>query len=144
MSERVATFVMGRLAAVDNLSAELIDLRELNLPMMEERLGKIEPTPPNVAELGAKIVGTDPGWDVQVDDPVISNIVRASTEMHYTDSPELENGKTLLVESADDGFDVAITRRVVDDGKVILEDTTRSTFSPSRNLTLRGTGTGTE
>lgn len=92
----------------------------------------------------ARIVGTDPGWDVRVDDPVITNIVRASTEMHYTDSPELENGRTLLVESADDGFDVAITRRVVDDGKVILEDTTRSTFSPSRNLTLRGTGTGSQ
>lgn len=92
----------------------------------------------------ARIVGTDPGWDVQVDDPVITNIVRASTEMNYTDSPELPEGQTLLVESADDGFDVAITRRVVDDGKVILEDTTRSSFSPSRNLTLRGTGTGTD
>ena len=59
MSERVATFVMGRLAAVENISAELVDLRELNLPMMEERLGRIEPTPANVAQLGAKIVGTD-------------------------------------------------------------------------------------
>ena len=59
MSERVATFVMGRLAAADGISAELIDLRELNLPIMEERLGKIEPTPPNVAELGAKIEQCD-------------------------------------------------------------------------------------
>ena len=59
MSERVATFVMSRLAAVEGVSAELVDLRELNLPIMEERLGKIEPTPPNVAELGAKIVATD-------------------------------------------------------------------------------------
>ena len=59
MSERVATFVMGRLAAVEGIAADLVDLRELNLPIMEERLGRIEPTPPNVAELGAKIVGTD-------------------------------------------------------------------------------------
>ena len=55
MSERVATFVMARLAHAGGIDAELVDLRELNLPMMEERLGKIEPTPPNVAELGAKI-----------------------------------------------------------------------------------------
>ena len=58
-SERVATFVMGRLAAVEGIAAELVDLRELNLPIMEERFGMIEPTPPNVAELEAKIVGTD-------------------------------------------------------------------------------------
>lgn len=59
MSERVATFVMARLAAVEGITAELVDLRELNLPIMEERLGKIEPTPPGVAALGAKIVATD-------------------------------------------------------------------------------------
>lgn len=59
MSERVAKFVMTRLALVVNLEAELVDLRELNLPIMEERLGRIEPTPPPVAELGAKIVATD-------------------------------------------------------------------------------------
>ena len=59
MSERVAKFVMTRLALVPDVDAELVDLRELNLPIMEERLGKIEPTPPKVAELGAKIVATD-------------------------------------------------------------------------------------
>jgi azobenzene reductase len=59
MSERVATFVMARLAAAGEIDAELVDLREINLPMMEERLGRIEPTPPHVAELGAKIQGCD-------------------------------------------------------------------------------------
>src|SRR5690348_10964313 len=59
MSERVAAFVMSRLALVENVDAELVDLRKLNLPIMEERLGRIEPTPPPVAELGAKIVATD-------------------------------------------------------------------------------------
>jgi NAD(P)H-dependent FMN reductase len=59
MSERVAKFVMSRLALVENVEAQLVDLLELNLPIMEERLGRIEPTPPPVAELGAKIVATD-------------------------------------------------------------------------------------
>lgn len=59
MSERVATFVMSRLAANAAVSAELVDLRALNLPIMEERLGRIDPPPPGVAELGAAIESAD-------------------------------------------------------------------------------------
>jgi len=59
MSERVATFVMARLAAAGNISAELVDLEVLDLPIMEERLGRIEPPPPGVPELGAKIQAAD-------------------------------------------------------------------------------------
>ena len=44
--------------------------------------------------VSAKIVGTDPGWEVEVDQPVITNIVRASSDMTYTDSPELDPGQT--------------------------------------------------
>ncbi len=59
MSERVATFVMNRLAANDAVAAELVDLRALDFPIMEERLGRIDPPPPGVAELGAAIQGAD-------------------------------------------------------------------------------------
>jgi azobenzene reductase len=59
MSDRVATFVMSRLAATADVQAELVDLAVLDLPIMEERLGRIEPTPPGVAELGAKIEAAD-------------------------------------------------------------------------------------
>lgn len=59
MSERVATFVMNRLAATPDVQAELVDLAVLDLPIMEERLGKIEPAPPGVPELGAKIQAAD-------------------------------------------------------------------------------------
>ncbi len=59
MSDRVATFVMSRLAANADVQAELVDLAVLDLPIMEERLGRIEPTPPGVAELGAKIEAAD-------------------------------------------------------------------------------------
>jgi hypothetical protein len=47
-----------------------------------------------------------------------------------------------VVESAQDGFDVRIDRTVLDDGKVILHDAVFSSFAPSRNTTMRGTGTG--
>jgi len=59
MSERVATFVMNRLAAADNIAAELVDLRTLDLPIMEERLGRIDPPPAGVPELGTSIASAD-------------------------------------------------------------------------------------
>ena len=62
--------------------------------------------------------------------------------MIYKDSPELPLGQERVVESAQDGFDVRVDRTVLDDGKVILQDSVFSSFAPSRNTTLRGTGTG--
>lgn len=59
MSDRVATFVMSRLAATAGVTAELVDLAAIDLPIMEERLGRIDPAPPGVAELGAKIDAAD-------------------------------------------------------------------------------------
>lgn len=59
MSARVATFVMARLAAAKNINPELVDLETLDLPIMEERLGRIDPPPPGVPELGAKIEAAD-------------------------------------------------------------------------------------
>ena len=88
----------------------------------------------------ARIVGTDPDWDVRVSQPEITNLVRADDKMHYTDSAELPQGQELLVESAEDGFDVTIERTVIENGKVIDEYAVASSFAPARNLTLRGTG----
>jgi len=59
MSERVASFVMQRLATVEGVSAELADLGAIDLPIMEERLGRIEPPPPGLEALGAAIAGAD-------------------------------------------------------------------------------------
>ena len=89
----------------------------------------------------ARIVGTDPGWEVVVPEPTIENEVKAPEQMIYTESPELPLGQERVVESAQDGFDVRIDRTVRDDGKVILQDAVFSSFAPSRNTTLRGTGT---
>ena len=87
-----------------------------------------------------KIVGTDPGWDVAVGEPRVTNIVPANTTMIYTDSPELPQGQNLQVETAQDGFDVAIERTVTKDGEVVDQETIESSFAPARNMTLRGTG----
>ena len=97
---------------------------------------------PDGAMLYARIVGTDPGWDVVVPEPVFSNEVKAPEGMLYKESPELPLGQERLVETAQDGFDVTVFRTVRDGDTVILEDEIYSSFAPSRNTTLRGTGTG--
>lgn len=59
MSDRVATFVMTRLAAIPGIDADLADLGAIDLPVMEERLGRIDPPPPGLTELGAAIAHAD-------------------------------------------------------------------------------------
>ena len=59
MSGRVATFVMQRLAAMPGIEPQLADLAEIHLPVMEERLGRVEPAPPGLAALGAAIAGAN-------------------------------------------------------------------------------------
>lgn len=59
VSDRVATFVMARLKTIPEVEAELADLGAIDLPVMEERLGRIQPPPPGLVELGAAIKGAD-------------------------------------------------------------------------------------
>ncbi|HEU0115975.1 MAG TPA: VanW family protein, partial [Thermomicrobiales bacterium] len=89
----------------------------------------------------ARMVGTNPGWKIDVTDPVITNRVSPGTDMRYEDSPELPAGQSMVVETAQDGFDVAFDRTVYDKtGKVIDTYHLSSSFAPAYNVTLRGTG----
>jgi vancomycin resistance protein YoaR len=90
----------------------------------------------------AQIYGTDPGWEVEVNGPEITNIVNPGTETHYADSPELPAGQELQVEHAQEGFDASIHRVVRKDGEVVDDYVLESSFAPSRNTVLRGTGSG--
>lgn len=92
----------------------------------------------------SQILGTSTGWDVSVVDgaPTISNIVSPPEEMIYQDSPELPAGEEKQVESAQEGFDATVVRITKDkDGNVIDEYTLASTYGPSYNRTLVGSGT---
>ena len=90
--------------------------------------------------LTAKILGTNPGWTIDVSDPVISDIQSPSEEMNYEDSPELPAGQELLVEHAAQGFTATFQRTVKDGETMISDDTFTGTYAPSNNTTLRGTG----
>jgi vancomycin resistance protein YoaR len=91
----------------------------------------------------SEIRGTNPGWSVKVegDEPTISNIVEPPTETMYQDSPELAAGEERQVETAQQGFDATVKRVTRDkDGNVIDEYEITSTYVPSVNRILRGTG----
>lgn len=91
-------------------------------------------------DVRATILGTDPNWEVEVDGPTITNVVPLDEKMYFTESSELPEGEELLVETAQEGFDSSITRTVMRDGEVLDTYLLTSSFLPSRNTTLRGTG----
>jgi NAD(P)H-dependent FMN reductase len=58
-SVKVAKFVLDCLRQLDRVRTELLDLKELNLPMMEERLRFRDDAPASVLEFSAKINQAD-------------------------------------------------------------------------------------
>ena len=89
----------------------------------------------------SRILGTDQGWTVDVDDPEISEVTKPDATPIRQDSPELPAGETMQVETAQDGFDADVTRRVEDrDGSIIDTYTVTSTYSATSNRILVGTG----
>jgi vancomycin resistance protein YoaR len=94
--------------------------------------------------LTARILGTDPGWTVDVTQPDITDIVQPQTGTQYTDSPELADGTKLQVEYAQEGFTSTIHRTITDkDGKVIANGDLVGSYGASENTILVGTGTAT-
>ena len=91
--------------------------------------------------LSVKVYGVSPGWKVTASEPVITNIVKTDPAPITEKTDALPEGKTVLVERAQDGFTSVITRTVKDkDGKVIDTWVAKSRYSPARNRTLVGTG----
>jgi len=84
--------------------------------------------------------GTNPGWEVTIDQPIFTNHRTASQEMVFEQTDQLPSGQSVFVEHAEDGFDASIHRVVRKDGQVVDERTFISTYAPARNVTLVGTG----
>jgi vancomycin resistance protein YoaR len=85
------------------------------------------------------LIGQNPGWQVQIDPPVISNERKADTKMVTEKTHDLPPGQTRQVESAVDGFDAANHTVVRDGAGNVLRDVTfRSSYLPSRNVTQIG------
>ncbi|MDQ5822980.1 MAG: peptidoglycan binding domain-containing protein [Chloroflexota bacterium] len=88
-----------------------------------------------------QLYGVNPGWTVNIAQPVITNRVKTDLTPVTETSSELPKGKRVLVERPQDGFDSSITRTVLDaNGNVVDKWTARSHYVPARERYLVGTG----
>jgi hypothetical protein len=88
-----------------------------------------------------EVWGTSQGWQVEVNGPIIENVVKADQKMHRQQSSELPRGEEVVVEHAQDGFTATINRVVRDgSGNVVDDVSLTSYYLPARNVTLVGTG----
>ena len=92
------------------------------------------------ATVGVTVYGKDPGWNVQVDDPVIAHVVEPSLTPVYEKTHDLPVGSQLPIEHAVEGFTSSIRRTVTGpDGKVVTFNGTpmdrdfKSDYLPSSN-----------
>lgn len=88
-----------------------------------------------------RLYGTSPPWSVEVDEPVRENIEEADEEIVYQASDTIPDGTTRKIEGAQDGFDVSVTRRVIQNGETRSEVFSTS-YGPSRNVVLVGSSNG--
>ena len=89
-----------------------------------------------------QLYGVNPGWNVSISQPVITNVVKTTQDpiVEYSDQLPASSGK-VMVEHAQDGFSASITRVVTDSsGKVVDNWTAKSVYAPAHNRYLIGTG----
>lgn len=87
------------------------------------------------------LYGKKPDWNVKVDDAVITNKTPPDPTPSAQPEPMLPWGKTVLVETARDGFDAEIKRHIIpsDASQERVPDLT-SHDEPAQTVTLVGTG----
>ena len=87
-----------------------------------------------------KLYGQQPPWTVRVDDPIVSERVVADPTPDVQEEGALAWGRTILVESARDGFTVLLTRHVTPTGAGQPRDLAlKSVYAPAHTVTLVGT-----
>jgi vancomycin resistance protein YoaR len=85
------------------------------------------------------LYGNKPPWKVQVDDAKITNRTPPDTTPLAQAEPTLPWGRTLLVETARDGFDAEVVRHVMPtDGSKERDLDLKSSYQPARTVTLVG------
>jgi vancomycin resistance protein YoaR len=89
--------------------------------------------------LTVEVWGVHQGWTVEVDDPVITNVVTADQEVVRREESTLSPGQEVWVEHAQNGFNASIHRVVKDaQGNVIDDHTFESYYLPAQNVILVG------
>jgi vancomycin resistance protein YoaR len=87
-----------------------------------------------------RLLGTPPGWRVEVDPPVITNVKPAPTETLYQASDTIPDGALRRIEHASDGFDAKIVRRVFVGDQVITYENDEQ-YGAAQDVVLVGSST---
>jgi vancomycin resistance protein YoaR len=129
-----STGMMGLDATVDDQSG--LDFQFYN--STGSWLGIQAVTVDGVLEIS--LYGKDPGWNIVIDDPIVTNIRVPDPKPAYDKTHDLPAGQLLLIEHAADGFDASIRRRVFDSSGAPLryndtpmDLTLRSSYLASRD-----------
>jgi vancomycin resistance protein YoaR len=85
-----------------------------------------------------RLYGTRPSWKVEVAPPRIDKRVPPDPTPVIEQDPTLPAGRSVTVETAREGFEVVVARTVTEPGDVRTLEL-KSTYRPSRNVTLVGT-----
>jgi vancomycin resistance protein YoaR len=92
--------------------------------------------------LTVEITGTNPGWTVRADEPVISSRIELiDDEAIVIEADELASGSERIMDAETDGFTVTIVRTVTRGETIVSEDDFVSSFAPSPGIVLRGEST---
>ncbi|MSQ23343.1 MAG: hypothetical protein EXR58_02150 [Chloroflexi bacterium] len=83
------------------------------------------------------LYGTKPTWDVKIGAPTISNVVPTDPTLIREVEPTMPPGRSLQVETAQDGFDVTVNRTVTL-GDDVRRLPLRSHYLPAHNVILFG------
>ena len=83
--------------------------------------------------------GTRPNREIDVEGPIVTNIVPATREVVRKDTPLLPRGQEITSEVAEDGLDVTVYRVIKSGGKEVRRDRFFARFRPSHNVVLVGT-----
>ena len=87
-----------------------------------------------------ELYSTKPGWQVSIDGPTVTNVVKADPTIINQTTAAMQKGRTVQVESARDGYDVTIVRTVKKGNDVVSQEKFTSHYRPERNVVLTGTG----
>ncbi|HEY8476111.1 MAG TPA: VanW family protein, partial [Chloroflexota bacterium] len=84
------------------------------------------------------LYSVDPGWQVEVQKPIVTNVVPADKKVYEEPDPNMPQGQRLWIEAAHDGFTSTIVRIV---RSAEGEQTTKivSHYAPARNVVRVGT-----
>jgi vancomycin resistance protein YoaR len=84
------------------------------------------------------IYGVAPTWKVQVDPPVIANVVKTDPKLVVQSDPTMPRGSQVYTEAAQDGFLVTIRRTVTDGAGNSRQLNLRSNYAPAHNVIVVG------